>query len=196
MALLGYARVSTQQQSLDSQVAALSELGVRSDRIFTDKASGQDKDRPGLKALLARAEMGDRLLVKKLDRLGRNTLDMIQIVEFLHDRGVGIQFVDDNLSTEGEVGYMIMTILAAVAQAERARILERTNEGRRAALERGVRFGRKPHRNTARAMELIAGGAEMGETIRECEISRSTYYRLVQKHRASANTPGISAAEV
>src|SRR5690606_15897521 len=83
-------------------------------------------------------------IITKLDRLGRNTSDMIKIIDDFHSRGISIQFLDDGISTEGTMGRMVVTILSAVAQAERDRILERTNEGRRAAVLKGVRMGRKP----------------------------------------------------
>ena len=178
MAKLGYARVSTSQQKLDIQLAALKEMGIRKDRIFTDKASGKNTDRPGLERLLNRAEDGDEVLCTKLDRLGRNTLDMIQIVEELHNRGVSVTFIDDNLSTAGDIGYMLITILSAVAQAERARILERTNEGRQAAMENGVKFGAKPHRGTQKALKMIKEGAAAKETMETTVLSRATYFRL------------------
>ena len=178
MAKLGYARVSTNQQKLDIQVTALKELGVRRDRIFKDKASGKNTDRPGLERLLSRAEEGDEVFCTKLDRLGRNTLDMITIVEKLHDKGVSVIFVDDNLSTAGDMGYMLITILSAVAQAERARILERTNEGRQVALEAGVKFGAKPHKGTAKALRLIRKGLAAKEVMESTGISRATYFRL------------------
>ena len=178
MAKLGYARVSTSQQKLDIQLAALKEMGIRKDRIFTDKASGKNTDRPGLERLLNRAEDGDEVLCTKLDRLGRNTLDMIQIVEELHNRGVSVTFIDDNLSTAGDIGYMLITILSAVAQAERARILERTNEGRQAAMENGVKFGAKPHRGTQKALKRIKEGAAAKEIMETTGLSRATYFRL------------------
>ena len=95
------------------------------------------RDRPGLEKLLNGAEEGDEVFATKLDRLGRNTLDMITTVEQLHERGVSVTFLDDNLSTKGDIGYILITILSAVARAKRARILERTNEGRQAA---GARY--------------------------------------------------------
>ena len=178
MAKLGYARVSTSQQKLDIQLAALKEMGIRKDRIFTDKASGKNTDRPGLERLLNRAEDGDEVLCTKLDRLGRNTLDMIQIVEELHNRGVSVTFIDDNLSTAGDIGYMLITILSAVAQAERARILERTNEGRQAAMENGVKFAAKPHRGSQKALKMIKEGAAAKEIMETTGLSRATYFRL------------------
>jgi len=178
MAKLGYARVSTSQQKLDIQIQALKAQGVRKDRIFMDKASGKDTDRPGLERLLSRAEEGDEVLVTKLDRLGRHTLDMITIVEQLHGRGVSVTFIDDNLSTKGDIGYMLVTILSAVAQAERARILERTNEGRQAAMEKGIQFGRKPHRGSDKALRMIRKGVAAKEVLEATGISRATYFRL------------------
>jgi DNA invertase Pin-like site-specific DNA recombinase len=178
MAGLGYARVSTSQQKLDIQIAALKEKGIRKDRIFKDKASGKNTDRPGLEKLLSRAEDGDEVFCTKLDRLGRNTLDMITIVEELQAKGVSATFIDDNLSTKGDIGYMLITILSAVAQAERARILERTNEGREAAMEKGIQFGRKPHKGSDKALKLIKEGMAAKEIMEVTGISRATYFRL------------------
>jgi DNA invertase Pin-like site-specific DNA recombinase len=178
MAKLGYARVSTNQQKLDIQIKALKAQGVRKDRIFSDKASGKNTDRPGLQRLLDRAEDGDEVLVTKLDRLGRNTLDMITIVEELHSKEASVTFIDDKLTTAGDMGYMLITILSAVAQAERARILERTNEGREAAMEQGIQFGRKPHKGSNKALKMIKKGMAAKEVIESAGISRATYFRL------------------
>ncbi|MFU7850189.1 recombinase family protein, partial [Klebsiella pneumoniae] len=129
MRLFGYARVSTSQQSLDLQVRALKDAGVKANRIFTDKASGSSTDREGLDLLRMKVEEGDVILVKKLDRLGRDTADMIQLIKEFDAQGVAVRFIDDGISTDGDMGQMVVTILSAVAQAERRRILERTNEG-------------------------------------------------------------------
>ena len=181
MAKIGYARVSTNQQLLDSQIKSLKAQRIRKDRIYTDKASGKNTDRPGLKKLLARAEKGDDVFCTKLDRLGRNTLDMIQIVEELHEKQVNVTFIDDNLTTAGNMGYMLITILSAVAQAERARILERTHEGRQSALDKGIKFGRKPHKSTEKAQKLIKKGVSSSEVMESAGISRATYFRLKKK---------------
>jgi DNA invertase Pin-like site-specific DNA recombinase len=145
MRLFGYARVSTSQQSLDIQVKALKGAGVIPSRIFTDKASGSCAKRDGLNLLQIKIEKGDVILVKKLDRLGRDTADMIQLIKGFDQAGVAVRFIDDGISTEGTMGKMVVTILSAVAQAERQRILERTQEGRIEAKAKGVKFGRKPH---------------------------------------------------
>ncbi|MGX3788505.1 recombinase family protein, partial [Klebsiella pneumoniae] len=126
MRLFGYARVSTSQQSLDIQIKGLKEAGVKASRIFTDKASGSSTDRKGLDLLRMKVEEGDVILVKKLDRLGRDTADMIQLIKEFDAQGVAVRFIDDGISTDGEMGKMVVTILSAVAQAERRRILEGT----------------------------------------------------------------------
>lgn len=103
---------------------------MTTNRIFTDKASGSHTDRNGLDLLRMKVEEGDVILVKKLDRLYRDTADTIQLIKEFDSQGIAIRFIDDGLSTDGEMEKMVVTILSAVAQAERQRILERTNEGR------------------------------------------------------------------
>ena len=181
MALLGYARVSTNQQKLDSQISALINASVREDRIFSDKMSGATDERDGLNKLLARAEKGDVIICTKMDRLGRNTSNMIEIVDRCYKKGILIKFIENGLSTEGTVGKMVIQILAAVAEAERERILERTNEGREAALAAGVKFGRKNHKGTALATQLINQGISLKEVMERSGISRATYFRLKKR---------------
>jgi DNA invertase Pin-like site-specific DNA recombinase len=118
--------------------------GVEHNRIFTDMESGSHVRRDGLQSLRVKVESGDVVLVKKLDRLGRDTADMIQLIKEFDAIGVAVRFLDDGISTEGTMGKMVVTILSAVAQAERQRILERTNEGRVEAMAKGIKFGRKP----------------------------------------------------
>ena len=103
--------------------------------------SGRSLERPGLKLLQLKVERGDVILVRKLDRLGRDTADMIQEID---QNGVAIRFLDDGITTEGTMGRMVVTILSAVAQAERERILERTNEGRLAAKAGWCEGGAQP----------------------------------------------------
>ncbi|MDN3542790.1 recombinase family protein [Escherichia coli] len=107
MRLFGYARVSTSQQSLDLQVRALKDAGVKANRIFTDKASGSSTDREGLDLLRMKVEEGDVILVKKLDRLGRDTADMIQLIKEFDAQGVAVRFIDDGISTDGDMGQMV-----------------------------------------------------------------------------------------
>lgn len=181
MRLFGYARVSTNQQSLDIQVKALKEAGVAASRIFTDKASGSSGDRDGLRLLRVKVEEGDVILVKKLDRLGRDTADMIALIKEFDGMGVSIRFLDDGISTEGATGKMVVTILSAVAQAERQRILERTNEGRLEAKSKGVKFGRRRTVDRKKVLALREQGMEAADISRQMGIGRSTVYKLLNE---------------
>jgi DNA invertase Pin-like site-specific DNA recombinase len=181
MRLFGYARVSTSQQSLSIQVKALKEAGVKASRIFTDKMSGSHVNRDGLHLLRIKVEEGDVILVKKLDRLGRDTADMIQLIKEFDGIGVAIRFLDDGISTEGTMGKMVVTILSAVAQAERQRILERTNEGRMEAKAKGVKFGRKRTIDRKQILALHEKGIGATDIARKMGIGRSTVYKLLNE---------------
>ncbi|MCS6262044.1 recombinase family protein [Shewanella baltica] len=180
MRLFGYARVSTSQQSLDAQVKALKAEGVLGNRLFTDKESGSHVDREGLQMLRLKVEEGDVILVKKLDRLGRDTADMIQLIKEFDAMGVSIRFLDDGISTEGTMGKMVVTILSAVAQAERLRILERTNEGRQEAKLKGIQFGRKRSVDRNTVLALYHKGSGATEIARQLNIARSTVYKVIK----------------
>ena len=181
MRLFGYARVSTSQQSLDLQIKALKKEGVNSNRIFTDKATGANVNRDGLSLLQVKVEEGDVILVKKLDRLGRDTSDMIQLIKVFGEMGVAIRFLDDGISTEGTMGKMVVTILSAVAQAERQRILERTNEGRVEAKNKGIKFGRKRSVDRGKLKELREKGTGASAIARQMNIGRSTVYKIMEE---------------
>ena len=181
MRLFGYARVSTGQQSLDIQIKALKEAGVIKSRIFSDKATGSNTDRDGLSLLRVKVEKGDVILLKKLDRLGRDTADMINLIKEFDNLGVAIRFLDDGISTEGEMGKMVVTILSAVAQAERHRILERTNEGRIEAKAKGVKFGRKRTVDREKVCAMKAEGIGATEIANQLGIGRSTVYKLLKE---------------
>jgi DNA invertase Pin-like site-specific DNA recombinase len=160
-------------------VNALREAGVKPSRLFTDKVSGSHVNRDGLQLLQVKVEEGDVILVKKLDRLGRDTADMIQLIKYFDKIGVAVRFLDDGISTEGTMGKMVVTILFAVAQAERQRILERTNEGRLEAKAKGVKFGRKPSIDRKKILQLHAQGIGATGIAKEMGIGRSTVYKLL-----------------
>ena len=184
MRVFGYARVSTSQQSLDTQIKTLLEAGVVKSRIFTDKVTGSHVKRNGLDLLRVKIEESDVILVTKLDRLGRDTADMIQLIKEFDEIGVAVRFLDDGISTEGTMGKMVVTILSAVAQAERHRILERTNEGRAEAKANGVKFGRKRTINRKKVMALDGQGMGASEIARQTGIGRSTVYKVLKESRA------------
>jgi DNA invertase Pin-like site-specific DNA recombinase len=194
MRLFGYARVSTSQQSLDIQINALKEAGVQEHRIFSDKASGSHSDRQGLKLLRLKVEPGDTVLVKKLDRLGRDTAEMIQLIKEFDDMNVSIRFLDDGISTEGTMGKMVVTILSAVAQAERSRILERTNEGRAEAKIKGIKFGRKRTIDREKIVALYRLGSGATEIARQERVGRSTVYKLLKEVDGQKMEPQTSLA--
>lgn len=184
MVKLGYARVSTNQQDLTTQLDKLRAAGVKdhNDFLFTDKASGKNDKRQGLELMMTKARQGDHIVITKLDRLGRNTSDMIRIIEDLHERAITVEFLDDGINTKGPMGKMVTTILAAVAQAERERILERTNEGRRAAISRGVKMGRKPSISQAdreRAVQMVSEGTPKATVAKELGFSRQKLYDIL-----------------
>jgi DNA invertase Pin-like site-specific DNA recombinase len=178
MRLFGYARVSTSQQSLDIQIKRLLSEGVRKDRIFTDKLSGATIEREGLQLLQLKVEAGDIILVTNLDRLGRNTADMIQLIQAFHEMGVAIRFIEAGISTNGTMGKMVVTILSAVAEAERSRIMERTNEGREAAKANGVKFGRKVSKKQKQIISLLNEGMDVSNIVAQLNVGRSTVYKL------------------
>lgn len=196
MRLFGYARVSTSQQSLDIQINALKEAGVKENRIFTDKASGDKADRAGLKLLKVKVEKGDIVLVKKLDRLGRDTADMIQLIKEFDKIGVAIRFMDDGITTEGDMGKMVVTILSAVAEAEKKRILERTNEGRLEAKAKGVKFGRKRTVNRDKVNNLYLQGKGATAIAKELRIGRATVYRVLEKIDHKPKEPKIKTTKI
>ena len=120
-------------------------------------------------------------MVTKLDRLGRDTADMIALIKEFDNAGVSIRFLNDGISTEGTMGKMVVTILSAVAQAERQRILERTNEGRIEAKSRGVKFGRKCTIDREKLSALRQQGFAATEISKQIGIGRSTVYKLFKE---------------
>ena len=134
-----------------------------------------------LNTLRLKIEKGDVILVTKLDRLGRDTADMISLIKEFDAIGVSVRFLDDGISTEGTMGKMVVTILSAVAQAERQRILERTNEGRIDAQFRGVKFGRKRSVDRNKLLELNKQGFGATEIATKMGIGRSTVYKLLNE---------------
>ncbi|MEJ1714947.1 recombinase family protein, partial [Escherichia coli] len=125
------------------------------------------------------------ILVKKLDRLGRDTADMIQLIKEFDAQGVAVRFIDDGISTDGDMGQMVVTILSAVAQAERRRILERTNEGRQEAKLKGIKFGRRRTVDRNVVLTLHQKGTGATEIAHQLSIARSTVYKILEDERAS-----------
>jgi len=149
--LVGYARVSTHEQNLTLQTGALKKAGCR--KIFDDRISGAASDRPGLEAALEYVREGDRLLVWRLDRLGRSLKDLIEIIGGLEKRGIGFRSLQESIDTTTSGGRLIFHVFGALAEFERNLIRERTRAGLEAARARGRKGGR-PRAPDGRNVEL------------------------------------------
>jgi DNA invertase Pin-like site-specific DNA recombinase len=168
----------------------LEECGVEEGRIFTDKKSGKNNNREGLIELcdtleaLNKAKIdGVHLYCTKMDRLGRSTLDMLDLIKKFDGWNVKVHFIHDGLSTGSAQSELILTILSAVATAHRSRILESTNEGRMEALANGVQFGAKRSINRERVLELHREGKGATAIAKELNIkSRSSVYRVLKEN--------------
>jgi DNA invertase Pin-like site-specific DNA recombinase len=179
--LIGYARVSTDDQDLSLQRAALGEAGCR--RIYEDKVSGARRDRPQLARMLDQVREGDVVVVYRLDRLARSTRDLLEIAEQLREADAGLRSLGEPWAdTTSPAGRMVLTVFAGIAEFERALIQERTGAGRAAAKQRGVRFGRPaklaPEQITL-ARRLLEGGTAAGEVARMLKVHRATLYRAL-----------------
>ena len=179
---IGYARVSTPDQSLDLQTDALKAAGCK--KIFSDRGvSGAKAERPRLDRALDHIRKKDTLVIWKLDRLGRSLSDLLSIVEGLKERGVNFASIQDGFDTSTASGKMVFSVIGAMAEYERNLIRERTMAGLKAARARG-RMGGRPKALDNSQVKVAIALAEAGElTINEiCAqvgCSRSTYYRQV-----------------
>ncbi len=187
--LIGYARVSTDDQNLDLQKDALTAAGC--DRIFTDKLSGARDDRPGLTEALSHLRQGDCLVVWKLDRLGRTLRGLIDFVGELRERCVDFRTLHGTtqIDTSTAQGRFFFHIMAALAEMERDLIRERTNAGLAAARARG-RNGGRPAKITKRQLDhakrlLTDPKTTMTEVAASLRIDRSTLYRALARDKAA-----------
>lgn len=181
MAIIGYARVSTTDQNLDLQLHALQEAGAI--RVFSDKGiSGSKTERPQLSAALDHMRAGDILTVWKLDRLGRNTRHVLEVIEDLEARGVGFRSLTEAIDTTGPMGKAMLTIMAAFAQLERDTMIERTRAGLAAAAQNN-RHGGRPRKvdavKAAKVQELRNKNVSAPDIAKMLGISRATVYRYL-----------------
>jgi len=142
MTLIGYARVSTGDQSLDPQVDRLKEVGC--EQVFSDHASGKLARRPQLDAALAYLRKGDILVITKLDRLGRSVRNLVELADILAEREIDLRVLDQGIDTSTIGGKLVFHIFSAIAEFERGLISERTHDGLAAARARGKKGGRRP----------------------------------------------------
>ena len=163
MALIGYARVSTLGQNYSRQIEALKAAGATT--IYREKKSGARADRPQLAKLMASLKAGDIVVVTKLDRLGRSTRELLELIDRIGKAGASFRSLGDPLwDTSSSQGRLLSTLLAAIADFERDLIRERTGEGRKRAMAAGVKFGRKRKLSDYHRAEAVKRRAA-GETL-------------------------------
>ncbi len=181
--LIGYVRVSTNEQKLDLQEDALRKAGCT--RIFSEKMSGKNSDRPELANALNYLREGDTFVVYKLDRLSRSTKDMLNIADQLKVKGVNLKSLTDDIDTSTPYGSFFFTVCAAFAQLEREMIVSRTKAGLDAAKRRG-RVGGRPERATREkaeaARDLLNAGKTPQEVCSLLDLSKASMYRGISKY--------------
>ena len=183
MTIIGYARVSTDGQTLDAQQQALSSAGA--ERVFAETASGARTDRRELARALKALGRGDTLLVTRLDRLARSTRDLLNIVDAVAKVGAGFRSLGDQWAdTTTPHGRLMLTVLGGLAEFERELIRARTGEGRRRAAARGVHMGRPPkltrHQREEALEALSLGSATQADLARRFNVSQASISRLVR----------------
>ena len=178
--LIGYARVSTQDQSLDLQREALTKAGCQ--QLFEDKVSGVRAERPGLARTLDMLRDGDTLVVWKLDRLGRSVKHLVDLVGQLGQRGVGFRSLTDAIDTGTPSGRFFFHVMASLAEMERELTVERTRAGLAVARQLGRKGGRKPKMTASKiesAKKLLASGVPPKDVAKNLGVSIPTLYRWV-----------------
>jgi DNA invertase Pin-like site-specific DNA recombinase len=150
--IIGYARVSTEDQNLDGQIDALKAAGA--ERIFADKITGTARSRPELDRLLDQLRLGDVITVTKYDRLARSLRDLLDIVDTIQAHGAGFRSLAEDIDTTTPAGRLVFHVFASIAQFERERISERTREGLEVARKRGRIGGRPPALSAAQKAEV------------------------------------------
>lgn len=181
--LVGYARVSTADQSLEMQKDALRKAGVRDDNLFVETVSGVSKRRPCLELALKDARQGDTFVVWKLDRLGRSLRDLLNRIDALEKRGIGFRSLTENIDTTTITGRLLLNILGSLAQFERELITERSRAGMEAHIARGGRVGRKQvlsEKQKAQGRKWIAKGMSVADVAKRLGVTPQTVYVRVK----------------
>lgn len=180
MAIIGYARVSTRDQDLSAQLAELQAAGAV--RVLKEKQSGAKGDRAELAKAIRALDHGDVLVVTRLDRLARSTRDLLNTIDAIAKRGAGFRSLKDTWAdTTTAHGRLMLTVLGGLAEFERTLISERTGEGRKRAMERGVRFGRPTaldEHQRREALKRLRNGESQADVARTYRVNPATISRL------------------
>lgn len=192
---IGYARVSTKEQSLDLQTDALIKAGCKAENIYWEKLSGAKSERPKLAELLEKLRPGDELIVWKLDRLGRSIRDLIKIMTTVREKGAGFQSLQDSINTATPAGKLTFHLFAALAEFERDIIRQRTKAGLEAARARGRKGGRsrglsQKAKHTAMIAERLYKEGELStkEICEQLSISKMTLYSYLRYQGVKVGT--------
>lgn len=184
MSKIGYARVSTREQNLDSQIDTLKDYGC--ERIFSEKVSGRKYQRTELDKALDYMREGDTLVLTKLDRLGRTTKQLIELSQYLEDQGIDLEIIDMNINTKDAMGKMFFTMMSAFAELEANLLSERTKKGLDAARARG-RSGGRPKTPEGKEKVLLSlydsKSYTINEIIKMTGLSKGTIYRIINERK-------------
>ncbi len=187
---VGYVRISTREQNTARQDVLMEELGV--ERIFTDRVSGKNMERPELRKMMDFVREGDVVIVDSISRFARNTRDLLDLTDTLKAKGVQFISQKEAIDTSTPTGIFMLTVFAALAQLERESILERQAEGIAIAKEEGRMTGRpqKAIENFSEVYcEVMQGRKPASQAARELDISRSTWYRRVNEYQKEISVP-------
>lgn len=182
--MIGYIRVSTQEQNEERQTMLMKEHGV--EKIFLDKLSGKDTKRPELNAMISFARAGDVVVVESISRFARNTKDLLNLIELLTEKNVGFVSMKENIDTSTPTGKFMLAVFGAVAELERAYILQRQREGIEVAKEKGIYKGRKkvmPDNFDKVYDKWQRGEVTATAAMRQLNMSKSTFYRRAKEKK-------------
>ena len=182
--LIGYSRVSTDDQDVRMQVQALKHAGVADGDIFSDKKSGKSLKRPGLQAALKVARPGDVIVVYRFDRLSRSLRDLLAVFEELHAKDIKLRSITEGLDTTTPMGMLMFQLAGMLAEFERRLISERTSHGAQAAKRVGVKFGPKPKvssKQVDQAIKMLQSGAKVAAVAKRISVHPDTLRAAVLK---------------
>lgn len=185
MSKIGYVRVSTEDQNEERQITALKFFNI--DKWFIEKASGKNTDRPEFQKMMDYVRAGDTVYISDFSRLSRSVTDLLNIIDELEKRQIGLISLKEKLDTSSATGKLMLTMIAAISEFERANLLERQIEGIKIAKEKGIYKGRKPIVKPANWDEVYrqyqVGEITANEAMKKLNLKRNTFYKFAKKRK-------------